>query len=247
MSDIKAVYDFDNHRIGDCIGAAYCLDVHSQLTGGGWPIGIVNRGALDISKWFPQIAENCFAEKPSDWVGKEGFPIGNIWITVPTVKLMNGFRPQMKVANDDQHYDVALHCLLTADYNTGRNHTESQFDEIERWLKWHGKTVYRVPKQGDIDEILTEIGRAKCYIGGDTGFTHAFAAMHPMRPLIAIYADNWHDVVAFEDERRKMQCAHHWCSDPVSFCLYKRTMIDHKFDERQVKSLLEKILKLTVE
>ncbi len=247
MREVTAVYDFKDHRIGDCIGAAYCLDVHHQLTGGRDDIGIINRGAIDISKYFPQIGAEFCAEPPPEWESLPRFPLGNLWITVPTVKLVNGIRPQMHTPLDDQHHDVAMHCLTTADYNTGRNHTPAQFDELERWLKWHGKKVYRVPALHTVDEIITEIGRARCFIGGDTGFTHAFAAMHPDRPCIAIYGDHWHDVVAFEEERARMECSSHWCSDPVSFRLYKRVMQDHKFDERQVKALLEKLLKLPTE
>ena len=243
------VYDFHKHRIGDTIGAAYCLDVHHLLTAGKDAIGIINRGAIDICRWFPWLADHAVAEPPPEWADVPRYPLGNIWITAPTVKQAHGVPPRMAVPLDDSHWDVALHCLEDADYNTGRNHTPAQFDELERWLNWHGKKVYRVPSRdgplpATVDDILAEIGRAKIYIGGDTGFSHAFAAMHPDRPLIAIYGDDWSDAVGFEEERARMNCPHRWCSDPLSFRLYKRIMTDHRFDERQVKALLEKLLQL---
>jgi hypothetical protein len=95
-----------------------------------------------------------------------------------------------------------------------------------------------------VDEILSEIGRAKCFVGGDTGFSHAFAAMHPHRPLIALYGDPWSDMLGFEAERERMGCASPWSSWPLSFRLYPRVMVDHRFEEREVKAMLAAVLGL---
>ncbi len=264
---MKAVYDFKGHKIGDSVAAAYCLQaMHIAVAAEGAgrvPVGVINRGAIDVSSWFPDVADVFCAEPPPEWEAIPRLPLGNLWLAAPTVKLQHGIRPAMVCPKDDGAYDVALHCLTDAEYNTGRNHAPAQFAELERWLTWHGLKVWRVPgrlqacgtadcksalpaegEEKSVAEIIAEIGRAKCFIGGDTGFTHCFAAMHPDRPLIAIYGDDWNDVVGFEDERDRMKCASRWCSDPLSFRLYKRVMTDHKFDERQVKALLEKVLKL---
>ena len=254
------IYDFKGHKIGDCVAAAYCLQgLHLLAAADGAPrrwMGVINRGAIDVSTYFPDIADEFCAEEPDEWREMERVPLGNLWLAAPSMKLQNGIRPVMTCPLDDEAYDVALHCLTDAEYNTGRNHTRAQFDEIARWLNWHGLRVWRVPEVGgrrsevggreegmSVDEIIREVGRARCYIGGDTGFTHCFAAMHPDRPLIAIYGDDWGDVVGFEEERERMGCVSRWCSDPLSFRLYKRVMREHRFDEREVKGLLEKILK----
>jgi len=290
------IYDFHNHKIGDTIAAAYCIQaliLQEEAAGRPPPdYGLVNRGALDLCTWFPDLTggnggnggsevsgnspslssvPSCSNSFPPEWEGLPGIPLGNLWISAPTIKLETGILPVMHVPIDDQAYDVALHCLTDAPYNTGRNHTPAQFDELERWLNWHKLRVYRVPTLGapqfegsadtpvrsvqgssheadrsvrapTVTDILTQIGRARCFIGGDTGFSHAFAAMHPQRPLIAIYGEDWHNVVGFEAERSRMNCAHPWCSDPLSFRLYKRVMQDHHFDEREVKELLEQLL-----
>lgn len=240
---MNAVYDFKDHKIGDCIGAGYCLQVMRELSAD--RIGVINRGAIDVSRWMPGCGDEFYAEAPPDWESLPRVPLGNIWITTPTVKQAHGLAPAMVCEVDDQAYDVALHCLTDAGYNVGRNHTPEQFDELERWLKWHKKTVWRVPADGmSVSEILIHIGRAKAWIGGDTGFTHAFAAMHPDRPCVAIYGDDINDIIGFEEERERMGCAHRWCSDPLSFRLYKRVMRENRFEEREVKRLLEKVLGL---
>lgn len=253
---MKAIYDFKGHKIGDSVAAAYCLQsLHLSAEAQGAPrvpIGVINRGALDVSTYFPDVADEFCAEPPPEWESIPRLPLGNLWLAAPTVKLQHGIRPAMLAPMDDGAYDVALHCLTDAEYNTGRNHAPAQFVELERWLNWHGLKVWRVPERDgplplSVDEIIREIGRARCYIGGDTGFTHCFAAMHPDRPLIAIYGDDWGDIVGFEEERERMGCAAHWCSDPLSFRLYKRVMRDHRFDEREVKAILEKVLKLKAE
>lgn len=291
---ITQLYDFKGHKIGDCIAAAYCLQVlrlQAEAAGQHPPAyALLNRGAIDIAQWFPDLAHLCAAPIPEggalnpELSDLPGVPLGNLWISAPTIKLETGVMPVMHVPVDDQAYDVALHCLTDAGYNTGRNHTPAQFDELERWLHWHKLRVYRVPPMGErvefscpdcdgsgdcggyfgaavcracdgtgvkvasphivTDHILKEIGRAKAYIGGDTGFTHAFAAMHPQRPLLALYGDDWHNVIGFEAERARMQCASPWCSDPLSFRLYKRVLRDHRFEEREIKDLLEQVLQL---
>lgn len=283
-------YNFTGHKIGDTVAAAFLIQSQirkwtEELEQPGPTLRLIDAGAIRLREWFPDLAPLCVDAAEPDWSEVPGLPLGNLWITAPSVKAVTGWVPDMKVANDDEGYDVALHCLTDAEYNGARNHTTTQFDELERWLNWHKLRVFRVPPMhakatvecgycygtgriGDgnppclacpqcrgtgsepappdvqVDWIISQIGRAKCFIGGDSGFSHCYAAMHPDRPLIAIYGDAWHDVVAFEPERQQRGQIHHWCSLPLSHCVYHRTMVDHRFDERQVKALLTALLQL---
>jgi hypothetical protein len=146
--------------------------------------------------------------------------------------------------NDIPKYDVGMHCLTTAEYNVGRNHSPRQFMELRQRLGVN--TVYEVPGQGGrtADQILEEIAQCDSWIGGDTGFTHAYALLHPGRKLIAIYGPDDHCKEQFLHEALPIGFSRlrpkkiTWSSDPIRFPADtppKIVMQHNRFDIETVK------------
>ena len=67
---MKAIYDFKGHKIGDSVAAAYCLQaLHLSAAAEGAPrvpIGVINRGMLDVSTYFPDVADEFCSEAHRD-------------------------------------------------------------------------------------------------------------------------------------------------------------------------------------
>jgi len=189
--------------------------------------------------------------------GFEPMHFGNLWITAPSVKQDSGFLPKMVLPKSLRDFQKSLtsdlenrplfdykirisnHLLKDAGYNCGRNHNQEQWTKLIR-------RVFNYIRENKIDAVIIDIPTdyswsvqnimalvefTDLYIGGDTGFTHAFAAFNPKKPIVAIYGPNDHDIRAFEDERVRMECSHSWCSDPISDNYAKFYMKDNLFDE----------------
>ena len=192
----------------------------------------------------------------------ETFSFHNLWISTPSLKLDYGYVPKMYLPNYLKKYQntlgltdgrklidfkvkVGLHCLTDAPYNVGRNHNPEQWQMLTDML-----SGYIMNNNLDDDVIILEIPNKKSnlpvqncmaivemcdiYVGGDTGFTHAFAGFHNDNPLIAIYGTNKHDVDAFRWEKEKYGYSSDWCSDPLSFNMVKYEMDNHQFNIEEV-------------
>jgi len=252
------VYDFYNHKIGDTVAAAYLLRVfkeknpHARLF-------IADRGALPVKTYWPSLADEWQTELGDRWLNHRrlNFEFGNLWIAAPSAFHDTGIMLMARGFPDS--YDVGVHCLSGAQYNVARNHDRVQFKELVDWLVGIGLRVYVVPpaESGqDLRTIIEHIGCCKMWIGGDTGFTHVFAATHPKRPLIAIYGNDAHDRAGFEDERLRMRAwwepgspaglSSAWCSDPLSLNLRKFVMTDHRFDMDAVKREVQDALDFAI-
>lgn len=263
----EVVYDFYNHKIGDTVAAAYLLRVFKEKN----PhvrLFIADRGALPVKTYWPSLADEWSPELGDRWLNHRrlNFEFGNLWIAAPSAFKDNGAGPTssgilsvMAREWNPESYDVGIHCLTGAAYNTSRNHDRVQFKELIDWMVASGLRVYVVPPVdagADLRTIIEHIGCCKMWIGGDTGFTHVFAATHPKRPLIAIYGDDAHDRAGFEDERLRMRAwwepgspaglSSAWCSDPLSLNLRKFVMTDHRFDMDAVKREVQDALDFAI-
>lgn len=184
--------------------------------------------------------------------GFEEISFGNLWISTPSIKKDTGFYPNMILPpylRNIQHnfldesnkrvldYKIKIvnHCLTNAGYNTGRNHNREQFEKLINRIRLYIKEnsidaiLIDVPidYSWNINQIMALIELGDVYIGGDTGFTHAFSMFNPDKPIVAIYGSNKHDVKAFEHERISMNCSSSWNSDPLASNNYTKFVMEN--------------------
>lgn len=193
-------------------------------------------------------------------VGYEEISFGNLWISSPSLKKDTNFLPNIilpKYLRDIQHkffdeqnkkvldYKIKIvnHCLVDAKYNLGRNHNKEQFTKLIGRVKKYitdnsiDVIIVDIPinYSWNINQLMALIELGDIYIGGDTGFTHAFSMFNPDRPLVAIYGNDEHDVKAFEPERERMGCSSSWSSDPICSNNYTKFVMENNlFDEEVV-------------
>jgi len=248
------VYDLLDHRIGDTVAALYLLSVFCRLNPGA-DLHLINRGALPIDDQGLRFPVVLHSEIPAALEGARrlNFEFGNLWIAAPSA-WKDGFIERFTTFDTTLPiYDVGIHCLTEAGYNVKRNHDPDQFFELHRRLRMAGLNTYNVPLAAEkrpLLEVVEEMRKCRVWIGGDTGFSHLFAALFPDRPLIAIYSDDSNDQEGFADERERMRpwwqvpggkMSSPWCSDPLSRNLHKFVMQDHQFD---LEAVFEKALEL---
>jgi len=144
------------------------------------------------------------------------------------------------VSNIHNKYTIGVHCLTDATYNTGRNHDPETFLAS---VSVPRNYYYAVPPTGyTADQVLEEMAQCGTWIGGDTGFTHAFALMHPGKLLLPIYGDDAHCKKQFAHEALPIGFTSQtvtWSSDPIR--LHKRpkvVMENHQFTALQVEEVL---------
>ena len=192
--------------------------------------------------------------------GIEPMHFGNLWISTPSMKQDSGILPKMilpsylkdfqksLVSNlegkplHEYQYRITNHLLKDAGYNCGRNHNPEQFNKLIKRIFEYVKDIkldsvmidIPIDYSWSVQYILALLEFSDLYIGGDTGFTHAYASFNPTKPLIAIYGPNEHDVKAFEPERERMEASSQWSSDPLSDNVSKFMMKDNLFDEDEV-------------
>lgn len=256
------IYDFLDHKIGDTCAAVYLLGLWRQCNPDA-RLEVVDRGALEVRKYWPMLATGYWAEfvdvmKP---LRRLNFEFGNLWISAPSAWRDCGrahSRFSWSARNEIEEgprYDVGIHCLTDAEYNVKRNHDLAQFALLcNRLEQDHKLKIYWVPAGEDrrpLSEVIDNLRRCRMWIGGDTGLSHLFAMLHPNRPLVAIYSDDSNDRAAFEHERTKIRAwwnreggpaSSPWCSDPLSRNLHKFVMPGetHQFDlEAVVARVLE--------
>lgn len=193
--------------------------------------------------------------------------LGNLWVSAPSLKQDTGYLPQMHIPYfikelqknlvfkdpitmaplnlKDYGCIIVNHCLLNAGYNVGRNHTHTQwmklFDDLKATSP-HNILIIDIPKESimSASEIMGLIDLCDIYVGGDTGFTHAAAALG--KEIVAIYGPNEHDVKAFEKDKIAMNASHSWCSDPITNKYQKFVMENNLFQEKEVFEYLLQLI-----
>ena len=214
----------------------------------------------DISQY---VIETTDSQKLFDEMKRKGFEeisFGNLWISTPSLKQDTGFVPKINLPDylkniqhkfvDEQDkkvldYKIKIinHCLINAGYNVGRNHNREQFERLIKRVREYIKTnlidaiVIDIPidYSWHIPQIMSLIELGDMFIGGDTGFSHAFSMFNPERPMVAIYGNDEQDVKAFEEERIRMNCSHQWCSDPLASNNYTKFVMENNlFNEEEV-------------
>lgn len=196
---------------------------------------------------------------------------GNLWISAPSLKQDTDYLPHMhipaplkeyqkllKTTKDNQLLDtnaysciIVNHCLSDVAYNHNRRHNINQWDTFFSNLKskYAEKNVLIIdlPREYVMPavEIISIIDLADIYVGGDTGFTHAAAALG--KEIVAIYGDDSSDVRDFENERIRMKQSHVWCSDPISNSYKKFVMENNLFDEKEVLGYIETLINKKIE
>lgn len=204
--------------------------------------------------------------------GYETMHLGNLWISSPSLKKDTQFKPNMMLPIhlkmfQDNYFDetgkrildykikIVNHCLTDAGYNQGRNMNKEQFDRLMSRVKNYITTnnidavLLDIPidYSWTVTQVLTMIELGDLYIGGDTGFTHAFASFNPNKPLVAIYGPNEHDILAFESEKIQMNASSSWSSNPLSDNYFKYYMVNNLFNEEAVYlEIIKQINKLDI-
>lgn len=195
----------------------------------------------------------------------ETYNFHNLWISTPSLKKDIGYVPKMflppylksyqnslKLTDgrkvSDFKVKIGMHCLTDAPYNVGRNHNPEQWKILTDMVSGYimntesDAIILEIPQKDNnlpVQHCMAIVEMCDIYVGGDTGFSHTFAAFHNDNPLIAIYGNSQHDIDAFRWEKEKYNYTSDWCSDPLSFNLIKYEMENHLFN---IDEVYEKII-----
>lgn len=242
--------DVTNLKIGDRVACAYLMSYYQEHHGIKWMVEDRRPDdprCIPFQKMWPWL---CGEED----VGEVHF--GNLWIKAPTVFEETGYEakppevwtPLFK-GLERKPFVIGFHCLTDAAYNTARNHDQRLWGEMLTKMKLAvpadliGIDVIQSPNGSFDKDIAPRIAACDLFIGGDTGTSHLFAAIHPKRPCISIYPDMSFDQQAFEWERVKMGCSQPWNSLPLSFNRHVFTMKDHKWPVDEVVEKVKELIK----
>lgn len=224
-------FNFAGCRIGDKCGSAWMLgtEAHRRGLSVSWVDDRANDlDSFSVAEFFPLLAERRVFSGET-----EEFHTGNVWTNGPALFKQMGrlgecmMTPPVNVPT----YDVALHVLTDAPYNYQRNMNHAQCMELAAWIESDlGLSVWIVPPLGSSAAgILNKLSGARMFIGGDTGFSHAYAMMRPDRPLVWFGPDQSQDKASFGQE---------WDSAPFTNNLYRFQLTNHAFPTTDVVDCL---------
>lgn len=270
MAMAYKVYNYQNDRIGDKVAVSALIQ--HEIEEYGHQFVLIDPKwddfkSFPIRQFFPQISKFVLETRNPEeamemclGAGFERLETGNLWITVPSLKLDTGFTPTMflpphakKFAETitanykdgtskriiDHDIRIVNHCLVDAPYNPARNHDANQWfkflDRVKDYLeqnKINGIIVDVPPYEWSFQQVIALISLSNIFIGGDTGSTHVAGALK--KNIVAIYGNSDHDVKAFHEQKEREGRSSEWNSDPLSDTYKKFVMTDHKFNEDEV-------------
>lgn len=243
MTDHVLSFDFTGYRIGDKCAGAWMLAheaIHRDCRVTWNDPTEESPTSFPIAPFFPVLAERL-AGPGIARANAAAINFGNVWLSAP--KRFRELGELAGLVKMESPYeaasvpDVVIHCLADAPYNVGRNMDIAQIKDLAVWLhKEKGIRPFILPPPAagfPARELLGIVANAKIFIGGDTGFSHAFGLMNPHRPLVWFGPDQTSDKIAFGEA---------WDSAPLSNHLHRFTLEDHKFNWPEVTAAIEKIL-----
>jgi len=197
-------YNFAGCRLGDKCVAAWMLGTKALAEGR--PVSWrdpteQDADSFSVREFFPLLDEMEVAQDESP----DCMDTGNLWINARPLWQAQGGIGAVRMCPPAilPECPLVIHVLADAPYNTARNWTWEQGArlastiakelDVMPWLVPPIGTPGRLPSSA----VLMKIAAARVFIGGDSGFSHAFGLMNPDRPLVWIGHDMAGDKAAF--------------------------------------------------